>query len=173
LEIGHKLTLNQVTFIMLIVTLTAPMAIFWHGGGYDGSSWHIYISIIAITWVYLPPDQGITVFGISSGGFIILNPAVILTTSIFWVFHALFALYVIRYYQERISKRSVLLIGGFTLLLPLMNTIQALEFLWRSELIVYIGPIPIQLILGLLLIRLKTREKDVTTEDTYSSSEPW
>ena len=173
MEIGHKLTLNQVTFIMIIVTLTAPMAVFWHGGGYDDSSWHIYISIIAITWVYLHLDKGITVFGISSEGLIILNPTAIITTSIFWVFHALFALYIIRYYQEQTSKRSVLLIGGFTLLLPLMNTIQALDFLRMSGLIVYIGPIPIQLIIGLLVIRLKTREKDVTTEDTYSSSEPW
>lgn len=172
IEVTRQLTLNQVTYIMLGVTLTAPLAIFCHGGGFD-DSWHIYISVIALTWVYLPPEQDIIVFGLSSGGFHILNPGVILTTSIVWVFNALFALYVIKYYQGRTSRRTVLLTAVLSILLPLFNVIQALDILQRSELLVYIGPIPIQLVVGLLLVRQKTLDKDVSSEPVDSSSEPW
>ena len=170
-KIHRQFSLDQVTFIMLIVTLVAPLVALWQGG----TESEIDVSIIAITWVFLPLhwDNNVAAFGVYGGGLHLLNPAVILNTSILWIFNALFTLYVIRYYQERTSKRFVLLLGGLTLLLPLINVLMAVDYLWKRRLLVYIGPIPIQLIVGLLLIRQKTLDKDVCNKKSDSPSELW
>ncbi len=156
----HSLTQQQIIGIILFVTLALPVMSMFHGGTRTGEEWVVDISLVAITWIYLPDhwNENSGTMGAMGGGFHILEPAVMLSTSLLCIFNILFAIQVVRFCKGDASKKSALLSGVLTLILPVLMAWQAYswylqEYIQQTENFVYVGPIPIQLIIGLLLIR--------------------
>lgn len=154
------LTNRQIILVMLFVTLVFPVTSSWQGGSGTGEEWIVDVSIIAVTWIYLPSywDMNHSAFGVSGGGLHILNPSAMIMSLIFSIFNLIFAFQVIRFCKGKASKRSTLVSGVLTLVLPLLMAWQAysmsvIEFMVGTGNFVYVGPIPIQLIVGLILMR--------------------
>jgi hypothetical protein len=157
----RELTIRQISVIMLIVTFVSPMVAQWHGGHHFGEEWIVDVSIIAVLWVYLPSywDMNTGAFGIMGGGLHILNPSATVLSLMFTIFNLIFAYQVIRFCKGETSKRSAIIPGVLSLVLPLLMAWQGysmyvIEFMLGTGSFVYIGPIPIQLIVGLILMRL-------------------
>lgn len=68
------------------------------------------------------------------------------------VFNILFAFQIVQYAREEVGKTSVLIFGCLTLVMPLILLVVALPHMITYSQFVYIGPIPIQLLIGLVLM---------------------
>ncbi len=121
--------------------------------------------IYSVLWAYIPPSAnwelaGTSIFGIflpvdpSSVfyGLHILNPLILVWIPIFGFFNILFAVLVIRHIQGKTSMRKTIIAGLLTLAIPLYQTFLYLPYLLTIG-PYFIGPIPIQLIMGILIAR--------------------
>jgi hypothetical protein len=178
----QRLTLNQIVALMILVTLVFPVTALWQGGHRSGEEWIVDVSIIAVLWIYLPPywDMNSGAFGVWGGGLHILNPSATIITLILTIFNLIFAVQVIRFCKGEASKRSALVSGLLSLVLPLLMAWQAysmyvIEFMLGTGLFVYVGPIPIQLIIGLVLMRFAGPWKidTIWDDDVKEQSEWW
>lgn len=155
-----NLTIRQIILAMLFVTLVFPVTSSFHGGHRTGEEWIVDVSIIAVTWIYLPSywEMNRGAFGVWGGGLHVLNPSAMILSLIFSIFNLIFAFQVLRFCKGEASKRSAFVSGLLTLVLPLLMAWQAysmyvIEFMVGTGNFVYVGPIPIQLIVGLILMR--------------------
>jgi len=111
--------------------------------------WNIQLSY----WI-LYSEIGISIVGVN-----ILNPYHILSSTIMSIVNIIFAIQVIRFCKKQTSKRITIAIGILTLIFPFLIFIpwwsyqNAIQFWERSGLIIYYGPIPILLIIGLIIMR--------------------
>ena len=155
----------SVLFVWILITLFVPFAVFYYvlAGNMSSIGGNI---IYALLWAWIPPSAnldlaGTSIFGIflpvdpSSVfyGFHILNPLVLLWAPVNGFFNILFAVQVIRYIQNKTSMKKTIVAGLLTFAIPLYQI-----FLFAPHLMligdpVYIGPIPIQLIVGILIAR--------------------
>ena len=82
-----------------------------------------------------------------------------------------------RFCENRASKRAGLLIGGLSLLLPslqaLMGVDYVMDFFYGTGIFVYVGPIPVQLIIGLILMRFAGPWKVQVPWDEEDSGSWW
>ena len=160
---SQKFTTNQTILVLLLVTLFVPTMVFWPGGpGGDtsGDFWIANACILAVTWMILPSHwegyQG--AFGINGGGFYFLEPTVIILSMIFIIFNFLFAIQVYRFCKGGTSKRGALIPGVIGMILPLFVTWQpffmfVLERTVGTKLFLYAIPIPIQFLVGIILMK--------------------
>jgi len=163
---GNKKTLfpTSVFVIWILITLFVPFAVFYYvlAGNMASIGGNI---IYALLWAYIPPSAnwdlaGTSIFGIfllidpSSVfyGLHILNPLVLLWAPVNGFFNILFAVQVIRYIQDKTSMKKTIIAGVLTLVIPLYQTFLYLPYLLAIGLY-FIGPIPIQLVVGLLIAR--------------------
>lgn len=149
----------------ILITLFAPFADFYYTiAGNMASMGHNII--YALLWAYMPYSAnhdlgGTSIFGIilpvDPGsmfyGFHILNPLILLWIPVFGFSTILFGVQVIRYIQDKTSMRKTIIAGLLTFAIPLYQI-----YLFAPHLLLigdpfYIGPIPIQLIVGILLVR--------------------
>lgn len=88
--------------------------------------------------------------------FVAYNPALLWTTLPLSLPNVIFALRVVRYYQNRASKDSVLRWALIALFAPML--LLCIELLWILEILyettdyIYYGPIPIQIAVGLFIM---------------------
>ena len=121
--------------------------------------------IYSILWAYIPPGAnwelaGTSIFGLflpvdpSSVfyGLHILNPLILMWIPMYGFFNILFAVLVIRHIQNKTSMKKTIIAGLLTLAIPLYQTFLFLPYLLTIG-PYYIGPIPIQLIVGILIAR--------------------
>lgn len=178
----RNMTIKQITFVMLIVTLVFPVVALWQGGHRTGEEWIVDVTVIAVLWIYLPSywDMNHGAFGIWGGGLHILNPSATILSLVFTIFNLVFAVQVIRFCKKEASRRSALIPGVLSLLLPLLMAWQAydmyvIEFMMGTEILVYIGPIPIQIIVGLILMRFAGpwESVEIWDDDTKEQMDWW
>lgn len=125
---------------MTLVTLIPPFTTFLIGIGEH----EVNIGVYSLLWT-------IDLSGIF--GFPVLNgPA--LSNIPLGSFNILFAFQVVQYTREEVGKTSTLLFGILTLVIPFLLLVVALPHMITYSQFVYIGPIPIQLITGLVLMRV-------------------
>ena len=128
---------------MTLVTVIPPYTTFLLGfGGHDH---RVSTAVYALLWAIDPPGA----FGLQ-----VLNGPALSMGIPLGFFNILFALQVVRYTREEVGKTSTLAAAVLTLLLPLTSLIVTLPYLITYPQFVYIGPIPIQLITGLVLMRV-------------------
>jgi hypothetical protein len=135
-----------IAFFMILATLILPF------GYISGSSFIIFYfdffdtGFYGLFWVL-----GYELF--YSYGFHILPPSLWISSCSLSIFNLLFAILLVRYYQGRTSKQHVLLIGAVSFIYPaLLVLTQAWFFSLPPYLTGIVWPIPIQFIIGLILL---------------------
>jgi len=134
--------------VMAVATLVLPfMTIFY---GLDGQS--IYVAITALFWAIFPPVA-------PASGFQILDGYWLQGSLPLGFFNIVYAFQVMRYIRGKSGKWKTLAVGVMTLVVPLIAFLSVLPRMISRAVFVYIGPIPIQLVIGLLLIHLLPPEE--------------
>jgi hypothetical protein len=127
---------------MVIATLFAPYGVYFE----SLSDSIISVSIHAILWGTLPE------YNVS--GSIIYDSYIIIGRGIFYgIFNIWFGFEVIRYFKDYTRKRAAIVAGVLSIVYPLAWAIISWPWIIFSGTFVYIGPIPIQLVIGLLLMK--------------------
>ena len=159
-EVFPKYTL----VVWILVTLFVPSAIFfWMVAGNMAL---IGGTVYSLAWVYtigstnydfmgtsflgifLPVDSSSVVYGLH-----ILNPLVLMWVPLFGIFNILFSVQVVRYVKGKASYRLSIILGLLTLAMPLYQTAIYLPYVLAYSYFPYTGPVPIQLIIGLLMMK--------------------
>ncbi|TFG11907.1 hypothetical protein EU537_10990 [Candidatus Thorarchaeota archaeon] len=172
------LTSRQVAIIMVIITLLIPYNAQFQGGQRSGDEWVVDVTIMAILWVLFPSHWGPNTgaFGSRGGGLQLLDPVIIINTLPLWIMNMLFAIQVIRFRQGDASKKSAIACAILTLVFPLLSALTGwsyvIEYISFTGNFVYIGPIPVQLIAGLVLVRF-SENWHVTTPWKEVKAEEW
>lgn len=160
----QSLTIKQISLIMLFATLFLPTANLQGPEYMQANEYVVGVRVTALIWAmdisyWIINSQ----VGISIAGFSILDPDPfwMLITLIYSVFNVVFAIQVVRFCRNQTSKRLAILVGVLTIVFPLifnpygayLGIQDMIDFTMRSGLLLYIGPLPIQLIIGLVIMR--------------------
>jgi hypothetical protein len=101
----------------------------------------------AIFWGIMPEESG-------SSESLILDSYVIVGRGFFFgIFNIWFGLEVIRYFKDYNRKRMVIIAGVLSLVYPSVLAVVSWPWIRYSESFVYMGSIPIQFIISILLMR--------------------
>lgn len=155
----EALTSRQVALIMLFVTLFIPTNNLMGPGHMQANEFVVGVRVTALIWTLDISYWIINLqVGISIADFSILDPYSMFAAVIYSVFNIVFAVQVVRFCRGQTSKRLTVFVGMLTLLFPLVFSPywyyqEILAFIERSGLLLYIGPLPIQLIIGLIIMR--------------------
>ena len=139
-------SLNKVVLLIGIVTLVAPYGTFLHGVSNLGEGYEVNISILALFWAVMLPE----VWGYT--GLQVLNLNIMPQTIALGSLTIVYAIAVINYCKNPKSRRLVLFTAVLSVLLTTLQAMFTYDMILRSGLQFYIGPIPIQLIIGLCLV---------------------
>ena len=165
-EKNRKLLPSSVLIAWVIISLFSPFAVFYYAiAGFIMATVGNNI-IYSLLWAWIPLDAnhdlaGTSVFGIFLPvspenplyGLHILNPLIMVWIPLFGFFNIVFTILVIRYMQGKTSLMKTLITGVLTLVIPLYQTFSFEPYLLSIGHPSYIGPLPIQLIIGLTLAR--------------------
>lgn len=152
----EKLSPLTVSIIYIIVTLFCPIMITslgW-GGDSEGNYW-VELAIVALTWTFFPPSGDLNPmrFGVEGYGFFFLNPSVIFNTFLVSFLSTLFAIQVVRFRMGDAPRKQTLLLGVLSILPATLCGLIGYVSIVQSGLLIYVGPIPIHLLLGYLFMR--------------------
>jgi len=149
----------------ILVTLFAPFADFYYT--IAGNMATIGNTIIyALLWAYIPYDNnhdlgGASIFGMTLpynpdsvlNGFHIMNPYILSWIPIFGFSTILFGVLLVRYIQGKTVLRKMIIAGLLAFAIPLYQLYLFVPHLLLIGRPFYIGPIPIQLIVGILIAK--------------------
>ncbi len=136
----------RIIAIMATVTLLVPYAVlYWFLIGNEAI---MGIGVYAVLWaVILPTGHDNIVLRM-------LDPGVVWGGIMFGIFNILFGAIVVRYCQGKTARKWVILSGILTLVIPLCQAAIYIPYLASHGRVGdYIGPIPIQLVVGLFIAR--------------------
>ena len=140
--------------IMGITTLFAPFGVY----AFSVRNSILTVSMHAVLWGFMPEQVGNT-------GSILFDMYIIIGRGLFYgIFNIWFGIEVIRYFDDYTRRRMAIRSGILSLLYPFAMVIISLPWLLHSTTFEYLGPIPIQFIVGLLLMKYFGEHKP---------SEPW
>ena len=140
--------------IMGITTLFAPFGVY----AFSVRNSILTVSMHAVLWGIMPEQVGNT-------GSILFDMYIIIGRGLFYgIFNIWFGIEVIRYFDDYTRRRMAIRSGILSLLYPFAMVIISLPWLLHSTTFEYLGPIPIQFIVGLLLMKYFGEHKP---------SEPW
>jgi len=129
--------------IMVFVTLFAPFGVYFH----SVRNFTVEVSVHAIIWGTWPDFN----FSVST---IIFDYFIVFGIGLYYgIFNIWFGFEVIRYVKNRTRKRAAIIAGVLSIVYPLALAIMSLPWIRSSNTFVYIGPIPIQFVIGLLLMK--------------------
>ncbi len=130
-----------IAFFMILITATMPL-------GFVPESWILPSMVYALLWVY--PLGGYFnpgPFGIFP--IIIFDPVWIYATLPFTILNVVYAIWVVRYYKANTSRYNAAMVGLVSIIFPPLLTIY---FSGMAGGFKPIYPIPIQFILGLIML---------------------
>jgi len=159
---------HLIFIVMLVVTLLCPVSVVLMGGGYSYiEGYFVDLIVIAVLWTYFPAPlhsnpMGI---GVEGYGFFPLNPTILFITFPIWFLNIIFAAQVIRYHTENIPRRNVMIVGYLSLIPPTILGLYGSIYVIYWSIFAYVGPIPIQFIVGYALVRLSHRLKTETESE--------
>lgn len=129
--------------LMVFATLFVPFGVYFQGI----HNYSMSVSIHAILWGTLPE------FNVSEQA-IIGNLLIILARSLFYgIFNIWFGIEVIRYFNNYTRKRAAIVAGALSIVYPIALVIVSWPLILFANSRVYVGPIPIQFVIGLLLMK--------------------
>jgi hypothetical protein len=137
-----KVSTKWAKMIMIITTLFAPSGVYF----FSLRNSNITVSIHALLWGIMPEQS-------SSGSFIFGSYIIVGRGLFYGIFNIWFGLEVIRYFNDYTRKRTAIIAGVLTIAYPLVMAIIAWPWIQYADSFVYMGPIPVQLVIGLLLMK--------------------
>lgn len=141
------LTFHQIVFLMTLVTLFAPIAVGSSIGWVDERVASVDQFIVAPVW-----SLGKDPISYTSGLFM-FDPLHIIGYLPVTFFGMVFGVLVIRYCQDKCSRRWVHFGAIASMAFPLFILAMKIPTYIAWHVLAYDGPVPIQLIVGLLLVR--------------------
>ena len=157
-----------VSIIMILITLLCPITItsIGYGQTFEERYW-VDLAVIAVLWTYFPfaLNWNPMGFGVEGYGMFVLNPTILFNTFPIWFLSIIFASQVIRHYTADIPIRHVLLPGYLSLIPPTIFGLMGLIPVIQSGIIVYVGPIPIQFLVGYAFVRFSHKLKPSIESD--------
>lgn len=154
---------------MVAVTLLCPVSVVSLGGGYSYlEGYYVDLMVIAVLWSYFPAPLHSNPMGIGVEGYglVPLNPTILFITFPIWFLNILFAAQVIRYHINDISRRSVMIVGYLSLVPPIILGLYGMFYVVQWMIFAYVGPIPIQFIVGYALVRFSHKIKTEAESST-------
>ena len=142
--------------IMALATVIPPYTTFVYGFSVHDGHLGVDIAMYALFWTIYPS-------GFPWGGLQVLTYYSLTAGLSLGFFNILFAFQLIRYIRGKTSRKRTLVVGALTLVLPMYSMTVALPIMLLSGNFSFIGPIPIQLITGLLLMRVAGPPEEPTT----------
>ena len=150
-----RLASKYALMIIFLVTVIPPYASFISSTSIDDGHATMDIVIRGLLWAFYPS-------GSSLGGLHVLDMWSLAPGLLLGVFNIIFSFQVIRYIRGESGKRKTVAVGVLTLVPPIMFLISVIPFMLTWSIFVYIGPIPIQLAIGLLLMHF-AGPKEITS----------
>jgi peptidoglycan/LPS O-acetylase OafA/YrhL len=147
-----NLTFRQIVFLVALVSLFAPIAVVTsvNGGGYYGNlHFDVVYIIISPIWTFAFGD----VYNYYYPGLWVIDPLRMIGLLPLTFFEFAFGVLVIRYCQDKCSRRRVYLGAIASMAFPLLLFVTWIPNYTAYHILGYEGPVPIQLIIGLLLVR--------------------
>lgn len=167
------LTPMRLAIILTVMILFIPNGIQYNGYSYSaGEGYTPYISIFTLTWAYWTPDIWMNNI---HGGFHVLELQVMLLAFFYVGFDILYASFIILYIQGKASKKMVLGSAILTLFFPSISLLIAFPLMIsmiQYGTPIYIGPILILLVSGLLVVRIKSK-REVTPWSDLEKPKGW
>ncbi|MFX1331820.1 MAG: hypothetical protein ACFE9W_09700 [Promethearchaeota archaeon] len=161
--------------VMGVLTLLTPYAILpsWLILGVLGypSVYPEHDFMYSLLWAF---DSRVGNAGLQS--FVFFNPALLWATFPLSICNIIFALKVVKYYQGRASKDSVLRWACAALLIPVLALfVYMIEYLFNPTIVFgpYYGPIPIQIAVGLFILYHFHAPELVTPWTNPEKDESW
>ena len=149
-----KLGSIWVKVIMGIVTLAVPFGVYPYAIG-NGV---LTVTVNALIWVRYP-----------DGSFYIPIYYLLQRGLLYGIFNLWFGLEVILNASNR--RIAVLLSGALSLLFPFLVVASFITWIGDADVQTYLGPIPIQLAIGLLLMRFSGERRTTITSDENERAE--
>jgi hypothetical protein len=156
---------HLISLVMVVVTLLCPVSVVLTDAGYsDAEGYWGDLMVIAVLWAYFPAHHHSDSWGlgVKEYGLFPLNPTILSITFPIWFLTILFAAQVIRYHTDDIPRRNVMLVGYLSLIPPTILGLYGSIFVIQWSIFTYVGPIPIQFIVGYALVRFSHRLKTET-----------
>ncbi|MBN2230660.1 MAG: hypothetical protein JW779_13810 [Candidatus Thorarchaeota archaeon] len=136
-------------WIMVITTLFAPFGVY----AFSVRNSILTVSIHAMLWGIMPDSSGDTEL-------ILFGTYIIIGRGLFYgIFNIWFGIEVIRYFNDYSRRRMAIRLGILSLVYPFAMAIISLPWLLHSTTFEYLGPIPIQFVVGLLLMKYFGEQK--------------
>ena len=159
----RRLDSQEIMAIMLALTFLAPFAVVPGAFSWSESSFSYSFSISALLWRLVKPygSEDFELEGIDlEHPFDIIGVTIMLS-----LLSVVFAIQVPRYCTGKASGRITLSVGVLSLMQPFILSLSGILTLFDHGILIYIGPIPIQFVVGLILMKLLPPEIE-TEEDT-------
>ena len=154
-EYIQRMSIRQLSVLMILVTLFVPNFVSYTSYTSNGILVYLEPVFLAMTWTYSAP------YVLTHGGFQFLDPVQTFMYSIFTVPPILFAILVIRYCQGKNTSNHVWIGAALSVALNVgVGIVSIIGYFQRYEMFLYNGLIPIQLILGYLIVKYKESPLD-------------
>jgi hypothetical protein len=144
-DLAGRLNWKHAAVIITLATTLPPYTTLLYGFG--GHSHQVSIAVYALFWAIYPPESAFS-------GLQVMTDSALTTGISLGFFNIIFAFQVVRFTRGTTSRRNTLLVGALTLAIPVMSLVLTWPTMAASGVFVYIGPIPVQLVTGLLLMYL-------------------
>lgn len=167
-DIATEHSTYLISIVMVVVTLSCPVSVVALGGGYSYiEGYYVDLIVIAVLWSYFPylHHSNPMGLGVEGPGLVLLNPTILFITFPIWFLNILFTAQVIRYYTDDIPRRNVMVVGYLSLIPPTILGLFGMFFVIQWSIFAYVGPIPIQFIVGYALVRFSHRLKTEVESD--------
>ncbi len=154
-EYIQRMSIRKISILMGFATFIAPN-ILWSYPVRDGDILeNVGFMLTAFSWTYSVS------YPILMDGFQFLNPEILLRNSIFTVPPILFAIFVVRYCQGKSTSKQVWIVAFLSVALPMFTGLSPMVSYFLSYgIFIYAGIIPIQLILGYLIVKFQDSPLD-------------
>ena len=164
-EYIQRMSIRQISILMGIVIIFAP-GILWSYPVRDGD---ILVTmgfmLSALSWTYSAS------YPVLMDGFQFLNPEVLLGPSLFTVPPILFAILVVRYCQGKNSSKEVWIVAFLSVAIPMfVGLTPMVSYFLSYGIFMYSGIIPIQFIVGYLIMKYYGSPLDGLQWDDEDSS---
>jgi hypothetical protein len=154
-----KLSHGQAKIVIVLTTMFAPIAAIPFTST-NGNVTTVGNTLSALFW-HLGTSLGWEGWGIHIGELSMFNPGTMVSDMLWTLPTIPFAYKAIRYIERRSSKTTVYITAAISIIVPLVLGILSMGMLFGRGILVYAGPIPIQLVIGLLIVEGMTpQEKD-------------
>lgn len=164
----RKVLILIVVVLMWIVTVLTPLVILPHGSSYGGGIWRVEVAYYFLFGAYFPPSR----YSEPSGW--IIGPSYLPVIVMLLVFFITYAIQVTIYCMNPKTQRWAIMSGVLSFLIPGLFT--GFGIFGEANFVstgVYVGSLPFQFILGIVVMRLAKPMKEKVPFGIIRENSSW